>query len=82
MREETYPLNSTERPLICEFINSSNHPGKLTKLGSELEKRLRTECRKAKAGNIRSRACVVLDLLPGQSADLLPKLSLDIPLDF
>ena len=40
------------------FELRSNHPGKLTKIGSELEKRLKMECRKAKAGNIRSRAYV------------------------
>ena len=42
--------------LIFEF--RSNHPGKLTKIGSELEKRLKVECRRAKTGNIRSRAQV------------------------
>ncbi len=39
--------------LLC---SSSNHPGKLNKLGGELEKRLKLECRKAKSGNQRTRA--------------------------
>lgn len=41
----------------------SNHPGKLTKIGSELEKRLRNECRKARSGNLRSRAWVFVWLI-------------------
>ncbi|KAJ3548471.1 hypothetical protein NMY22_g1256 [Coprinellus aureogranulatus] len=41
---------------------ASNHPGKLTKLGSELEKRIRVESKKAKAGNIRSRASLLISL--------------------
>ncbi|KAL0949391.1 hypothetical protein HGRIS_009455 [Hohenbuehelia grisea] len=39
-----------------------NHPGKLNKLGSELEKRLKAECRKAKAGNTRTRASLLISL--------------------
>lgn len=35
---------------------SSNHPEKLAKIGSELEKRVRTESRKARSGNIKMRA--------------------------
>ncbi|GLB33952.1 putative cellular morphogenesis-related protein [Lyophyllum shimeji] len=41
---------------------ASNHPGKLTKLGAELEKRLRNEARKARAGNIRARAHLLVTL--------------------
>ncbi|EAU84904.2 EFR3 [Coprinopsis cinerea okayama7 len=39
---------------------ASNHPGKLTKLGAEIEKRVRTEARKAKAGNLRARATLLI----------------------
>ncbi|KAF9008936.1 hypothetical protein BDQ17DRAFT_88445 [Cyathus striatus] len=41
---------------------ASNHPGKLTKLGGELEKRLKAECRKARNGNVRSRASLLISL--------------------
>ncbi|KAF8974453.1 hypothetical protein BDZ97DRAFT_1647220 [Flammula alnicola] len=41
---------------------SSNNPGKLAKIGSELEKRLKLECRKAKSGNTRSRAALLISL--------------------
>jgi protein EFR3 len=38
---------------------AANRPGKVTKLGAELEKRAAQESRKAKAGNQRARASVV-----------------------
>ncbi|KAJ7590858.1 hypothetical protein C8J56DRAFT_934069 [Mycena floridula] len=41
---------------------ASNHPGKLSKIGGELEKRVKTECRKARAGNIRTRASLLISL--------------------
>ena len=37
---------------------ASNRPGKIAKLASELEKRVRLDCRKAKTGNIRARSYV------------------------
>ncbi|EEB93113.1 hypothetical protein MPER_08276 [Moniliophthora perniciosa FA553] len=40
---------------------ASNHPDKIAKLGSELEKRLRNECRKARLGNMRMRSKTTLD---------------------
>ncbi|KAL1701628.1 hypothetical protein EV121DRAFT_262884 [Schizophyllum commune] len=39
-----------------------NHPAKLTKLGSELDKRIKYEARKAQAGNMRSKVLVLMDL--------------------
>jgi hypothetical protein len=39
---------------------AANRPGKINKLGAELEKRVVAEARKAKAGNARARACVAL----------------------
>ncbi|TRM67653.1 hypothetical protein BD626DRAFT_564571 [Schizophyllum amplum] len=39
-----------------------NHPAKLTKLGSELDKRIKYEARKAQAGNMRSRVLVLMTL--------------------
>ena len=35
---------------------ASNRPGKIAKLGSELEKRVLADARKAKSGNVRARA--------------------------
>ncbi|KAF9464410.1 hypothetical protein BDZ94DRAFT_1161875 [Collybia nuda] len=55
-----YSPNSQELSRLTYY--ASNHPGKLTKLGTELEKRLRTESRKAKAGNIRTRASLLITL--------------------
>lgn len=50
------------RPNVQELSRmtyyASNRPGKINKLASELEKRARLDCRKAKAGNIRARSCV------------------------
>ena len=48
---------------LKKLFRRSNHPGKLAKIGSELEKRLKLECKKAKSGNIRSRAWVKDKLL-------------------
>ncbi|PBK72748.1 hypothetical protein ARMSODRAFT_953146 [Armillaria solidipes] len=55
-----YSPNSQELSRLTYY--ASNHPGKLTKLGSELEKRLRVECRKARSGNIRTRASLLITL--------------------
>ncbi|TFK43401.1 hypothetical protein BDQ12DRAFT_674918 [Crucibulum laeve] len=55
-----YSPNSHELSRLTYY--ASNHPGKLTKLGNELEKRLRAECRKARNGNIRSRASLLISL--------------------
>ncbi|KAH6915314.1 hypothetical protein BKA70DRAFT_1093726 [Coprinopsis sp. MPI-PUGE-AT-0042] len=41
---------------------ASNHPGKLNKIGTELERRIRVEAKKAKAGNLRSRASLLISL--------------------
>ncbi|KAL4267891.1 EFR3 family protein [Pleurotus pulmonarius] len=41
---------------------ASNHPSKLNKLGSELEKRLKGECRKAQQGNTRTRVSLLISL--------------------
>ncbi|KAF8812578.1 hypothetical protein BYT27DRAFT_7183025 [Phlegmacium glaucopus] len=55
-----YSPNSHELSRLTYY--ASNHPGKLAKIGSELEKRLKVECRKAKAGNIRSKASLLTSL--------------------
>ncbi|KAF7292357.1 Cellular morphogenesis-related protein [Mycena chlorophos] len=55
-----YSPNSQELSRLTYY--ASNHPGKLTKLGSELEKRIKLECRKAQAGNIRTRASLLISL--------------------
>ncbi|KAG2077272.1 hypothetical protein BDR04DRAFT_1000801 [Suillus decipiens] len=44
-----------------------NRPGKMNKLGGELEKRVKAGCYKAQYGNVRARAYVTLDSL---SSDL------------
>ncbi|EGN93012.1 hypothetical protein SERLA73DRAFT_98316 [Serpula lacrymans var. lacrymans S7.3] len=41
---------------------AANRPGKINKLGSELEKRVRTECTKAQSGNVRVRALLLITL--------------------
>lgn len=41
---------------------ASNRPGKINKLASELEKRVRLDSRKAKAGNIRARSSLLITL--------------------
>ncbi|KJA30169.1 hypothetical protein HYPSUDRAFT_32272 [Hypholoma sublateritium FD-334 SS-4] len=55
-----YSPNSHELSRLTYY--ASNHPGKLAKIGSELDKRLKGECRKAKSGNIRSRAALLISL--------------------
>lgn len=55
-----YSPNSHELSRLTYY--ASNHPGKLAKIGSELEKRLKLECKKAKSGNIRSRASLLISL--------------------
>ncbi|KAF4619447.1 hypothetical protein D9613_005352 [Agrocybe pediades] len=55
-----YTPNSHELSRLTYY--ASNHPAKLAKVGSELEKRLRLECKKAKSGNIRSRASLLMSL--------------------
>ncbi|KAJ7228514.1 hypothetical protein GGX14DRAFT_413541 [Mycena pura] len=55
-----YSPNSQELSRLTYY--ASNHPGKLTKLGSELEKRVKAECKKAQSGNIRTRASLLITL--------------------
>lgn len=55
-----YSPNTQELSRLTYY--ASNHPSKLTKLGNELEKRLRAECRKAQAGNLRYRASLLMTL--------------------
>lgn len=51
---------------------ASNRPGKISKLASELEKRVRLDVRKAKAGNVRARAYVTCVQTLQLCADLHP----------
>ncbi|KAJ6486378.1 hypothetical protein C8R47DRAFT_979717 [Mycena vitilis] len=55
-----YSPNSQELSRLTYY--ASNHPGKLAKLGNELEKRVKLECRKAQSGNIRTRASLLITL--------------------
>ncbi|KAJ7283934.1 hypothetical protein C8J57DRAFT_1293970 [Mycena rebaudengoi] len=55
-----YSPNSQELSRLTYY--ASNHPSKLGKLGGELEKRVRIECRKAQSGNIRTRASLLITL--------------------
>ncbi|KXN86404.1 Protein EFR3 [Leucoagaricus sp. SymC.cos] len=55
-----YAPNSHELSRLTYY--ASNNRGKLTKLGTELEKRLRAECRKACNGNPRMRASLLITL--------------------
>ncbi|KAJ6455941.1 hypothetical protein DFH09DRAFT_1234396 [Mycena vulgaris] len=55
-----YSPNSQELSRLTYY--ASNHPSKLTKLGSELEKRVKIECRKSQSGNIRTRASLLITL--------------------
>ncbi|KAL0577069.1 plasma membrane localization protein [Marasmius crinis-equi] len=55
-----YSPNSQELSRLTYY--ASNHPDKIAKLGNELEKRLRYECRKAQAGNLRARANLLITL--------------------
>ena len=49
-----YSPNSQELSRLTYY--AANRPGKIGKLGAELEKRVRTDCRKAATGNTRARA--------------------------
>jgi hypothetical protein len=55
-----YSPNSQELSRLTYY--ASNHPSKLNKLGSELEKRLKADCRKASSGHIRSRSSLLITL--------------------
>ncbi|KAG7096789.1 hypothetical protein E1B28_004199 [Marasmius oreades] len=55
-----YSPNSQELSRLTYY--ASNHPDKIAKLGNELEKRLRSECRKAQSGNLRARASLLITL--------------------
>jgi hypothetical protein len=50
--------NSQELSRLTYY--AANKAGKLNKLGAEMEKRIKVEARKAQAGNVRYRACVVI----------------------
>ena len=49
-----YRPNSQELSRLTYY--ASNRPGKIAKLGNELEKRALADSRKAKSGNVRARA--------------------------
>lgn len=49
-----YLPNSQELSRLTYY--ASNRPGKINKLANELDKRVRADCRRAQAGNTRSRA--------------------------
>jgi hypothetical protein len=51
-----YRPNTHELSRLTYF--ASNRPGKLNKLGSDLEKRAKVQCKKASAGNTKARAWV------------------------
>ncbi|KAA1466315.1 hypothetical protein DENSPDRAFT_831122 [Dentipellis sp. KUC8613] len=55
-----YRPNSQELSRLTYY--AANRPGKIQKLGSELEKRMKGESRKAQAGNSRSRASLLISL--------------------
>ncbi|KAJ7765021.1 hypothetical protein DFH07DRAFT_811164 [Mycena maculata] len=55
-----YSPNSQELSRLTYY--ASNHPGKLTKLGSELEKRVKAESKKAQSGNLRTRTSLLITL--------------------
>ncbi|RXW24630.1 hypothetical protein EST38_g1234 [Candolleomyces aberdarensis] len=55
-----YAPSSHEQSRLTYY--ASNHPGKLAKFGSEVEKRIRAEAKKTKAGNIRARASLLISL--------------------
>ena len=52
-----YSPNSQELSRLTYY--AANRPGKISKLGNELEKRVKAESRKAAAGNTRARAYVL-----------------------
>ena len=49
-----YAPNSQELSRLTYY--AANRPEKINKLGSELEKRVKSDCRKAASGNTRARA--------------------------
>ncbi|KAI0736189.1 hypothetical protein C8Q72DRAFT_769172 [Fomitopsis betulina] len=55
-----YLPNSQELSRLTYY--ASNRPGKINKLASELEKRVKTDTKKAQAGNTRSRASLLITL--------------------
>ncbi|THH15379.1 hypothetical protein EW146_g5089 [Bondarzewia mesenterica] len=55
-----YRPNAQELSRLTYY--AANRPGKINKLGNEIEKRIRSECRKAQAGNARSRASLLISL--------------------
>ncbi|KAI0921764.1 hypothetical protein AcV5_000732 [Taiwanofungus camphoratus] len=55
-----YLPNSQELSRLTYY--ASNRPGKINKLSNELEKRVKTDCRKAQAGNTRARASLLITL--------------------
>ncbi|KZT12564.1 uncharacterized protein LAESUDRAFT_753636 [Laetiporus sulphureus 93-53] len=55
-----YLPNSQELSRLTYY--ASNRSGKINKVASELEKRVRTDCRKAQGGNIRCRASLLITL--------------------
>ncbi|KAK7060498.1 plasma membrane localization protein [Paramarasmius palmivorus] len=55
-----YSPNSQELSRLTYY--ASNHPDKIAKLGNELEKRLRNECRKSRSGNMRMRSSLLISL--------------------
>ena len=52
-----YSPNSQELSRLTYY--AANRPGKINKLGSELEKRIKADSKKAAAGNSRARAYVL-----------------------
>ncbi|PCH41155.1 hypothetical protein WOLCODRAFT_70616 [Wolfiporia cocos MD-104 SS10] len=55
-----YLPNSQELSRLTYY--ASNRPGKINKLAGELEKRAKADCRRAQAGNTRSRASLLITL--------------------
>lgn len=55
-----YSPNSQELSRLTYY--ASNHPSKLHKLGSELERRVKIHCRKAPNGNVRARSSLLITL--------------------
>ncbi|KAH9899994.1 hypothetical protein C8Q73DRAFT_681619 [Cubamyces lactineus] len=55
-----YAPNSQELSRLTYY--AANRPEKINKLGSELEKRVKSDCRKAASGNTRARASLLITL--------------------
>ncbi|OCH92881.1 hypothetical protein OBBRIDRAFT_772486 [Obba rivulosa] len=55
-----YRPNSQELSRLTYYV--TNRPGKVHKIGSELERKVRVDSRKAQAGNIRARASLLITL--------------------